>query len=101
MYSTNQNRSSQLILIHVSVRLVLTPVLTCKSAHQFSLWEPSRKPSEHSRTAPNTGPAEHAKDVQHWYKSQAPGHHRGLVSCTYKIECQDIMLVGSQQVFKN
>jgi hypothetical protein len=82
-----------------SLRSVLTPVFMWKSADQFSLWEPSRKPSEHSRTAPNTGPADHAKDVQHLYESQAPGHHR--VSCTNRIEFQDSMLVGSQQVFKN
>ncbi len=82
-----------------SLRSVLTPVFTCKSANQFSLWEPSHKPSEHSRTVPNTGPADHAKDVQHLYESQAPGHHR--VSCTYKIKFQDIMLVGSHQVCKN
>ncbi len=58
-----------------SLRSVLTPIFTCKSANQFLLWEPSQKPSEHSRTAPNTGPADHAKDVQHLYESQAPGHH--------------------------
>jgi hypothetical protein len=72
---TNQNQSSWLILIHVRAWGWFSLQFS-RVKDRLSLCKSSRKRTEHSKTATNTGPVDHAKDVQHLYGSQA-GRHRG------------------------